>query len=912
MVLGTTGLLVLGLLTPGIPLWLPLIGSVAVAVALAVGTARRSAELIRLRATVDALPDGIAIFDPADRIAFYNARYPEHLAPALKAALRPGLRFDEWLRAGLQNGPIYHPDMGEDFAARRLAIRAQGPSDHVHRLIDGRWVRIRESRLRDGGRVLQTTHISDERRRAAEHALLAAALEEIAEPVEITDADRRFTYVNRAFEAVTGIPAAEAIGRTAREILSSGEHDAAFFEAIDACLARGEVWRGIIVNRARNGRRLEQDTTITPLRDDGGHLAHFVSVRRDVGAARAEARALAASEARYRAVVETQTEYIIRVDDDGYWTFMNAAAQRRIGKSLDEIRALGQRDQDFVHPEDRPVYDAHMARLTPLNPTDTVEFRTIYDGNRVHWEQWTDTGIFDDQGRLIEIQCVGHDVSDRRRAEAELRASEERLAAIIEANPLAMNIARLSDRRLLFVNQPWRDLFGVSAADPNEADLARLYADPGDRDRIFAAMASGEEVTNRELRFRRVDGTEITCSITSRPILFQGEPALVTSTIDLTQLRAAEAEIARQREALHQSEKMTALGALLAGVAHELNNPLSVVVGYSSMLRETVSDPDLLERLGKVHGAADRCARIVRTFLAMARAKPPVRGPVDVGELVLGALDLSAYALRTAGVEVRTDLPARLPPVWGDADQLGQVVTNLVVNAQQALLGQPAPRRMLLAARAEGDQVLLEVSDNGPGMAPEVAKRAFDPFFTTKPQGVGTGVGLSVCHGIVAAHGGRIDLETAPGQGARLRVWLPRGETGLSDLAAPDDHEPLSGGRVLVVDDEPDVASLVAEALGIAGYEVDTAPSGRRALAALRARRFDAVVTDLRMPDMDGSTLVDAIRREHPHLARRIVIVTGDALTLSGHDPAADVPTFEKPLDLRGLLATVRRMMEDS
>jgi CheY-like chemotaxis protein len=205
---------------------------------------------------------------------------------------------------------------------------------------------------------------------------------------------------------------------------------------------------------------------------------------------------------------------------------------------------------------------------------------------------------------------------------------------------------------------------------------------------------------------------------------------------------------------------------------------------------------------------------------------------------------------------------------------------------------------------------VLEVADNGPGMAPDVASRAFEPFFTTKPQGVGTGVGLSVCHGIVAAHGGRIELDTARGRGTRFRVHLPFSQ-GTEAARAEAPARPVAGGRVLVVDDEPEIAALLKERLAEDGLSVATASSGRRALAALEAGGVDAVVSDLRMPDMDGATLAMEIRRRWPGLAGRIVLITGDAL---GADPggrlgARGLPIFEKPLDLAALSAELHRRM---
>lgn len=1142
------------------PLPASLAGAAVAALVLAAWKTRRELERLgsaerRLRSALDALPDGLAVYDAEDRLLLFNARYPDHLVPAMRPGVRLGRRFDEILRDGLSRGPVYHSDMGTDFVARRLAMRGEEATDHTQRLYDGRWLRIRENRTPESFRVLLTQDITEERRRDEELRLLATALEQVGDPVEITDSEQRFIYVNHAFETTTGWTQAEALGQLPQDLLSSGFHEPAYFEALLATLASGRTWQGTIINRHRDGHLIEQETTISPMRGETGAITHYVAVKRDVTAARAQARALAESEARYRAVVDAQTEFIIRVDGQSRWTFMNEAAERFVGASIEALNAQGLTDRSFVMPDDLPLFDAHLARITPENPTSSVEVRGLGIDGTVTWEHWTDTGIFDEDGNLVEIQCVGRVIDDRKRAEAErdeaerlrsaalaaaldcyigmdesgrvvewnpaaectfgytrdaaigqpmaelivppsqraahargfgrqlatghstilgrrieveamradgsfipielvivrgsrgggalflaylrdlserraaetalaeseararsiaesvpvglliseigsgrplfinamareqlgldttelpetmrdnwadprdrdrlvaelqsegavrsleaelvlaggrrmtalfsaaridyagrpalltatvditelrqteaaLRQSEARLNAIIAANPVAMNIARLSDRRLLFVNDPYIAMFGLEGVDLENFDRDLLYASPADRDRIYDEIAAGRDVTNFEIMLRRTDGTPVPTSLTSRGILFQGEPALVTSSVDLTALRAAQAEAARSREALHQSEKLTALGSLLAGVAHELNNPLSVVVGYSSMLMEFGAEPATLARVEKIHAAAERCARIVRTFLAMARARAPKRGPVSLQDVVLGALDLTAYSLRSADVMVETDLPAAMPLVEADADQLHQVVINLIVNAQQALLGSALPRKLAIRSWREGGEAVLEVADNGPGMEPDVAKRAFEPFFTTKPQGVGTGVGLSVCDGIVAAHGGRIVLDTAPDAGARFRVHLPLSATEAEAVVAPATDGRRSG-RVLVVDDEPEIAALIAERLSNDGFEAITASSGRRALAALAAGRFDAVISDLRMPDIDGLTLAREIREHWPTLVHRVLLVTGDALGAAADDQIAemDLPVFEKPLDLGALAA---------
>jgi PAS domain S-box-containing protein len=1276
-------------LAEAVPYLLILVGTGLAAWLAARATLRATGRLrtaeARLRAAAEALPDGLVVCDRDDRIAYYNSRYPEHMTEGLREGLAVGRNFTEWLSDAAAKGVVYHPEMGRDFLERRLKLRGQTRSEHVHRIADGRWVRIRENRTPDGGRVLLTTDITEERHRAAQLRLLALAVEQGADPVEITGADHGLTYVNHAFELTTGYTPAEVLGREPQHVLSSGLHTQEFFAQMRRELESGRTWQGTIVNRHRDGHLIEQETTISPMRDEAGAITHFVAVKRDVTAARAQARALAASEARYRAVVDTQTEFIMRVGADGFYTFMNDAALRYMGTDLAEMRARGLKDIDLVLPEDRELFERHLARITPESPTSTMELRALHPDGSVHWEHWTDTGIFDADGKLVEIQCVGREITDRKlaeaareeaerlrlaaleaaldcyigvdsqgnvvefnaaaertfgyaradalgrplaeliipprlradhlqgfarhvsgggsdvvgrrievdamrsdgtefpielvivkgerggdlifiaylrdlserraaeralaereaqfraiaesvpvglvisevetarplyinprarrtlgigdeadieslhpvwekpeqrealeaalrehgvaraieadlvmtdgrrikalvsatkiayggreamlaatvditelreteaalresqarfrafmdfaplaahlrdaegrylmfnrrmeeligvpasealgrtpseirtpemiggsdlhhrevvetgkvhvseqfltynpedprwamairfpvlnaegrvtavgtfavditerkQAEAALKASEARLNAINAANPVPMNIARLSDRKLLFVNEPYRRLYGLEGVDLETFDRDALYPDPAERDWIYAELRAGREINDHEAILRRADGRELPVSLTSRQIVFQGEPAIVTTSVDLTALRAAQAEVARSREALHQSEKLTALGALLAGVAHELNNPLSVVVGYSSMLCEMGCDPTMASRVEKIHAAAERCARIVRTFLAMARARPPRREPVMLGEVVMGALELAGYGLRSADVDVVVDLPSGLPPVHGDADQLHQVVVNLVVNAQQALIGRPAPRRLAVTAWTEGNEAVLEVADNGPGMNSDVAKRAFEPFFTTKPQGVGTGVGLSVCHGIVAAHGGRMELETAKGEGARFRVHLPLSQAPGAVQAEPAPL-PAAGGRILVVDDEPEIAALLKERLGADGLSVATASSGRRALQAIEAGGVDAVVSDLRMPDMDGAALADEIRRRWPALEGRIVLITGDAL---GADPggrlgARGLPIFEKPLDLGALAAELRR-----
>jgi signal transduction histidine kinase len=414
-----------------------------------------------------------------------------------------------------------------------------------------------------------------------------------------------------------------------------------------------------------------------------------------------------------------------------------------------------------------------------------------------------------------------------------------------------------------------------------------------------------------EVRLRRADGTEFWAALSSRLIAFEGQDTIVTAVVDLTERKRVEAELARQRQILNQNEKMSALGSLLAGVAHELNNPLSVVVGHASLLEDLATDAATRDRALKIRTAADRCARIVRTFLAMARSKPRQRTAVHLNAVIDEALEIVAYGLRTADVEVVRALAPDLPPVGADPDQLHQVFANLFVNAQQALQGVPPPRRLTITSDFDAQAVWVEVADNGPGVPADIGHRVFEPFFTTKPQGVGTGVGLSVCHGIVAAHGGEIRLEPPAGQGATFVVRLPRAAVEVAEppAAAPaSQHDPA---HILVVDDEPEVGQLLIDILERDGHRVDRVSSGREALTRLADGDVDLILSDLRMPDLDGPALYRALAAQRPDLLPRLVFMTGDTLggDMTGFLSETGVRVLEKPLDPAGLSARVRTFL---
>jgi two-component system NtrC family sensor kinase len=312
----------------------------------------------------------------------------------------------------------------------------------------------------------------------------------------------------------------------------------------------------------------------------------------------------------------------------------------------------------------------------------------------------------------------------------------------------------------------------------------------------------------------------------------------------------------------------------------------------------------------KIRAAADRCARIVRTFLAMARQQRPERGRVAINDVVTAALDITAYAVRTSGIEVALDLAA-VPPIHADADQLHQVLLNLVINAQHALQDHPGSRCIRVTTRHDPalEAVRISVADSGPGIPAELRARVFEPYFTTKPIGVGTGVGLAVSLGIVEAHGGTLTVDCPPDGGAVFRITLPVGAVGPAHAdPGPQGAPSAQRCRILVVDDEAEIREALTQILTEARHRVVTASSGREALERLASERYDVILTDIRMPDLDGRALYQEIQRRWPRQAKRVVFITGDTLASALREfvSASGRPVIEKPflpVDVRRVVA---------
>ena len=409
-----------------------------------------------------------------------------------------------------------------------------------------------------------------------------------------------------------------------------------------------------------------------------------------------------------------------------------------------------------------------------------------------------------------------------------------------------------------------------------------------------------------EMSIIRKDGTKVPIEVTSAYTKYGGKRANVAFIRDITERKQAEVEKRELEQKAQLASRLASVGEMAAGIAHEINNPLTGVIGFAQLLMQKDIPDDLKEPLKIINDGAKRVADIVSRLLTFARRHKPERGYVDINEIIETTLDLRAYEMETANIKVTTRLAPDLPQTVADGSQLQQVFLNIIINAETEMKLAHGRGNLLIKTETIDSTIRISFKDDGPGIARENLGKVFDPFFTTREVGSGTGLGLSLCHGIIAEHNGRIYVRSRLGRGATFIAELPivveDKQLELPESTAGE-AERVAGARILVVDDEPAILQLLERVLTDEGHEVETTDSADGALAKINSEQYNLILLDIKLPGMSGIELYKRIQGMAGSLASRVIFITGDTIGANTRDFLSRTRAhyITKPLDIEQL-----------
>jgi PAS domain S-box-containing protein len=793
---------------------------------------------------------------------------------------------------------------------------------------------------------------------------LQTLIQTIPDAVYVKDTESRHLIVNRAAEELLAMQAEDAKGRTNEELMPS--------DLLNECSASDEptLRQGKTVRceerfADREGRSMFLDTVKAPLRDDAGNIFGLVGVSRnitqrklveeeltryrehleDVVDARTEELKkanrqlqqeiaerkemqdkLLRSEKRYRAIIEDQTELVSRFTPDGELTFVNEAYCRYFGETPDEL--VGRKYWHHLPEGEQSKLAAHIACLGPENPVAVIEHPVVSPTGEIRWQQWTDRVILDDGGNTVEIQAVGRDITERIRAEKALRESERYYRSLLYSMHEDILVVD-REYRVTDVNKDYLPSIQrqrEELIDSHCHEVSHGLEEPCGRHGQECIMCEVLEMGRPRFgrhKHVRADGGSVWLDIQYSPL--RSEKGEITHVIQAARDVTHEIELQSQ---LRQAQKMEAIGTLAGGIAHDFNNILGIILGYSEMAIFDVGEKSpVYGQLKEIQTAGHRAKELVKQILAFSRKAEKGREPLRISLIVKEAVKLLKAALpSTLEIRQKIDISDGESTILADATQIHQVLMNLCTNAAHAMRDRGGILEVGLSAvelsREDRDRpfeldpgryVKLTVSDTGHGIDPVTIERIFEPYFTTKGTGEGTGLGLSVVHGIVRSHGGAVIVSSEQGAGTTFDVYFPRLESEIAEERHVVSSLPLGSETVLYVDDEEVLVSVARTVLERLGYRVVFSTNGADALEIIRRRAndIDLVVTDQTMPGMTGLELAREILSIRPDMP--VVLCTGfsEHATPEAAGAMGIRELLMKPFEMRELAGVIRRLLDE-
>jgi PAS domain S-box-containing protein len=886
---------------------------------------KRAEEALResetqLDEAIEAMSEGFTYFDAEDRLIRCNTKHRE-LFPSHAEFMVPGVKFEDLLRKQVENIDLpWAVGREEEWISERIEEHRNPGQPREQEFADGRVIRLSEYKTKSGGVVSIRSDITE--LKETEKALresrdqLRLITDNLPVAIAYIDTDKRFRFVNRTLAEWYARPAEEILGKSYWEALGELASPAAK-SRMEAALA-GSRQYGERVSSYPDGKTRTIEVSYAPDIDDSGTVRGCVAFNQDITERKQAEAALRESESR---LVEAQR--IARVGNwdldlktgELYWSdeiFRMFHIER---EAFDGTTASFYRR---IHPDDRE----HVRQVSDAaiidGETYSLEHRIVLpDGEEriVHEQAEVD---FDESGEPVSLRGTVQDITERKRAEHELRESEELFSRAFHASPGLFAISRPKDGAHYDVNRTWIETTGYSREEAMAHSALELgiWMDTKQRESFVERLEKEGSVRDFEAKFRTKDGRELDVLVAGEYMDIHGDPRMLVVSHDITERKQAE-------EQLRQAQKMEAIGRLTAGVAHDFNNMLAVTLGNAELLEDKLGKDD--PQLAAVVHATQRGAELTQHLLAFSRKQVLNPKVINANDLIAGITGLLRHTLEEH-IDIETVAGAGLWNCEVDPARLENALVNLAINARDAmpdggkLTIETANARLdddYAAAQAEvkpGQYVMLAVTDTGTGMAPEVRDHAFEPFFSTKAVGKGTGLGLAMVYGFVKQSGGHVTIYSEPGEGTTIKLYLPRSTAAAAaEPEAARDAVPLSRGEtVLVVEDDPDLRTLAVALLSGLGYQVMEAGTAAAALEQLASTtRVNLLLTDVVLPGgMNGRELAEAAARRAPGL--QVLYMSGYTENAIVHHGRldADAELLQKPFRRADLARAVRRALD--
>lgn len=681
---------------------------------------------------------------------------------------------------------------------------------------------------------------------------------------------------NLRLAEILGVKFPELIGHSLGEFVESPSLADAE-RALPALVERG-TWSGTIPVRLKNEKEDRHFSCWLQTVTEDGCVVSVTGWARDVSK---EYEA----QARFSELFESLREGIVFSTPEGKLVDANPALVRILGyESKEELKRLSMHDL-YADPAGRAALMKELAEKGEVHDYEIVLRRK--DGKKLNCLT-SGFAVRDASGRPIRMHGTVVDITERREIEKRLHEEQEFARKLVECFP---HLIVVLDRegRFKFVSERVRDVLGVSPEEYMGKPIGQR-TEPGDERKLREMhediLFGRKSQVQIEIRARHADGTWRSVQINASPLFDENGQisGVVSSGQDVTESRRIEQQLA-------QKEKFAAMGQMMVGAAHELNNPLTAIIGVTDLLRERATDDTTRRQVDLVLKQARRAATIVQNLLAFSRPVTLGRTKLNLGDVVKEVLLLEAATLDQKKMRVTFDAPRDLPPIEGDRKLLKEVFLNIIANAEQAIPPERDHGTLAIKLSRAGNQVRVTFADDGIGIPPESIGKIFDPFFTTKRPGGGSGLGLTICLAVVKEHGGRIEAESTPGSGTAFHVYLPvlaesvpeapdSGSAAAGDAVRqkplPAGSEAVKGHSVFIVDDEESIREIIQEGLVARGMKVDTAANSEAALAYLEKNSCDVVLCDFNLPGMNGEKFFERLRSQGHEKLPRFIFMTGE------------------------------------